>query len=53
VIAEIEEGHADFVDLDGASVPVLVVERYGDRYLRMDPVETIDNNLLSLPPCPS
>jgi hypothetical protein len=51
VIAEIEEGREYFVEVDSARVTVLVSERDGGKYLRTDPDETSENNLLSLPRC--
>jgi hypothetical protein len=52
VIGEIEEGREYFVEVDSARVTVLVSERDGRKYLRTDPDETSENNLLSLPTCP-
>jgi hypothetical protein len=53
VIREIEnEGKEYFVDVDGAPVDVVVMERDGRKYLRTDPDQTTRNNLLSLPECP-
>jgi hypothetical protein len=53
VIAEIEEGREYFVEVDSARVTVLVEERQGRRYLRTNPDETTENNLLRLPTCPA
>lgn len=52
VIGEIEEGREYFVEVDSARVTVLVSERDGCKYLRTDPDETAENNLLTLPTCP-
>jgi hypothetical protein len=52
VIAEIENGvETYFVDVDDKEVQV-TVQKLGDtKYLRTDPDETEENNLLHLPPC--
>jgi hypothetical protein len=54
VIAEIEGHLAEyFVEADGTRVTVVVIEEAGGRrYLRTDPDQTTQNNLLSLPSCP-
>jgi hypothetical protein len=52
VIEEIDASGDYFVEVDGALVDIVVVERDGRRYLRTDPDQTTANNLLSLPTCP-
>lgn len=52
VIGEVEEGREYFVEVGSARVTVLIAEREGRKYLRTDPDETAENNLLSLPTCP-
>jgi hypothetical protein len=53
VIGEVEAGHEYFVEVDGARVTVVVIEEdSGRKYLRTDPDQTTENNLLSLPLCP-
>ena len=52
VIEEIENGEKYFVDVDGTKVDVIVAERKKRKYLRTDPDETTENNLLSLTDCP-
>jgi hypothetical protein len=52
VIAEVEAGREYFVEVSSARVRVVVAEREGRKYLRTDPDETSENNLLSLPSCP-
>jgi hypothetical protein len=51
VIGEITEGREYFVEVDSARVRVLVCDRDGRRYLRTDPDESAENNLLGLPTC--
>jgi hypothetical protein len=52
VIAEIENGTGSYyVNVGGKEVDVVVREREGRKYLRTDPDETTENNLLSLPEC--
>jgi Protein of unknown function (DUF3892) len=51
VIAEIEEGREYFVKVDCARVTVLIAVRESRTYLRTDPDETAENNLLRLPTC--
>jgi Protein of unknown function (DUF3892) len=51
VIAEIEAGAEYFVEENGAVVDIIVAERDGRKYLRTDPDETSENNLLRLPTC--
>jgi hypothetical protein len=53
VIGEIEEGREYFVEVASARVTVLIGERDGRKYLRTDPDETTENNLLSLSSCPA
>ena len=53
VIGEIAEGREYFVEVASVRVSVVVAERDGRRYLRTDPDETPENNLLLLPHCPS
>lgn len=53
VIGEIEEGREYFVEVDLARVTVIIAERDGRKYLRTDPDETTENNLLSLSSCPA
>lgn len=52
VIGEIENGEKYFVDVGGKEVKVIVAKRGERKYLRTDPDETTENNLLSLPECP-
>lgn len=40
-----------FVNVNGNQVDVVVAEREGGKYLRTDPDQTTENNLLSLPDC--
>jgi len=51
VIGEIEDGANYYVEIEDHRVDVVVAERYGRKYLRTDPDQTIDNNLLLLPHC--
>jgi hypothetical protein len=53
VIGEIQnQGREYFVNVGGNEVDVVVAERNGRKYLRTDPDQTTENNLLSLPECP-
>lgn len=52
VIEEIDnEIESYFVDVNGSQVDVVVAKREGTKYLRTDPDQTTENNLLSLPEC--
>jgi hypothetical protein len=52
VIEEVENGvETYFVDVKGEEVNVVVRERGNTKYLRTDPDETTENNLLHLPHC--
>jgi hypothetical protein len=52
-IAEIEHFRRSFfVEVDATPVSVTVDEREGRKYLRTDPAQGTENQLLSLPPCP-
>ncbi len=53
-IAEAEHFRRRFyIESDSSRVPVVVEEADGRKYLRTDPAVTSENELLSLPPCPS
>jgi hypothetical protein len=53
VIAEVEEGQEFFVEKELARFRLIVARDRDDRkYLRTDPNETSENNLLRLPICP-
>lgn len=51
VIREIEAGSEYFVEVNFQRVTVVVEEREGRKYLRTNPDQTTENNLLSLPNC--
>ncbi len=52
-IGEIEDGANYYVEVGVERIPVVVAERDGRKYLRTDPDKTTENDLLSLPHCPS
>lgn len=52
-IASIESGFSSYyVKQGGKEVEVVIDERNGRKYLRTDPDDTKENNLLSLEDCP-
>jgi hypothetical protein len=51
VISEIDGGAEYYVEESGKRVDVVVMDDKSPRYLRTDPDETTQNNLLSLPTC--
>ncbi len=53
VIGEIEDGANYYVEVGDERVLVVVAQQDGRKYLRTDPDKTTENNLLSLPHCPS
>lgn len=52
VIAEIEEGREFFVEKHLARFHLIVARDHHRKYLRAEPDETAENNLLRLPICP-
>lgn len=51
-IKEIELGKSSFwVSWNGKKVAVVVATRKGHKYLKTDPDDSEENNLLKLPPC--
>jgi Protein of unknown function (DUF3892) len=51
-IRNIENGESYEVSVNGQTTQVVIATHNGNKYIRTDPDQTTENNLLSLPECP-